>query len=194
GAIKVEKSVAKVNPTLCKGCGTCVVECPAEAISMQNFSDEKLLAQVRQAAASWAKEGRPHAVAFVCNWSYNPDAEGFALPKNAHVIPVKCTGRVDPLLVLRAFLLGADGVLIIGCKEEDCHYVFGSPVAEQRAKQMKEWLEAVGIDPQRLLLEASSVGNEQHLDGVFKNFAAMLENIGSTPLKEALAQTKAAEG
>ena len=194
GAIKVEKSVAKVNPMLCKGCGTCVVECPAEAISMQNLSDEKLLAQVREAAASWAKEGRPHAVAFVCSWSYNPDAEGFVLPKNAHVIPVKCTGRVDPLLVLRAFLLGADGVLIIGCKEEDCHYVFGSPVARQRAKQMKEWLEAVGIDPQRLLLEASSVGNEHHLDGVFKNFAAMLENIGSTPLKEALAQTKAAEG
>jgi coenzyme F420-reducing hydrogenase delta subunit len=58
---------------------------------------------------------------------------------------------------------------------------------------MKQWLEAVGIDPQRLLLETSSVGNEQRLANVFKNFAAMLENIGSTPLKEALTQTKATE-
>jgi len=193
GAIKVEKSVAKVNPILCKGCGTCVVECPAEAISMQNLSDGKLLTQLKETAASWAKEEKPHTVAFICNWSYNPDAEGFAPPTNAPVIPVKCAGRVDPLLVLRAFLLGADGVLIMGCKEEDCHYVFGSPIAERRAKQMKEWLQAVGIDPQRLLLETSSVGNEQNLADVFKNFAAMLENIGSTPLKEALAQTKAAE-
>jgi len=43
GAIKVEKSVAKVNRKLCKGCGTCAVECPALAISMTNFTNDKIL-------------------------------------------------------------------------------------------------------------------------------------------------------
>ncbi|MCW3986579.1 MAG: FAD-dependent oxidoreductase [Candidatus Bathyarchaeota archaeon] len=181
GAIKLEKSVAKVNLILCKGCGTCVVECPAEAITMQNFSDEKISAQIKDAATSWATRKGPQTLAFVCNWSYN--ANGFEWSQDTHVVPVKCSGRVDPLHVLHAFMLGADGVLIISCDSKDCHYVFGSFTAEKRVKQMKEWLQAVGIESKRLQVERCSVGNEQHLSEVLKSFAAKLEGIGSTPLK-----------
>jgi putative selenate reductase YgfK subunit len=186
GAIRVEKSVAKVDPILCKGCGTCAVECPAEAIAMQNFSDEKISVQIKNAAALWATKEKPQIFAFVCNWSYNANADGFEWPQSVYVIPVKCSGRVDPLHVLRAFMLGADGVLIISCDAKDCHYIFGSATAEKRVKQMKEWLQAVGINPERLHMEQSSVGNEQHLDEVLKSFSTKLESIGSTPLKEAM--------
>lgn len=183
GAIKVEKSVAKVNQTLCKGCGTCAVECPAEAITMQNFSDEKISAQLKDAATSLANKENPQTLAFVCNWSY--DADGFEWPRNTHVIPVKCSGRVDPIHVLHAFMLGADGVLIVSCEAKDCHYVFGSHVAEKRIKQTKGWLQAVGITPERLKLEHSSVGNAQHLIEILKSFSSRLGNLGSTPFKEA---------
>ncbi len=181
GAVKVEKSVAKVHPALCKGCGTCVVECPAEAITMQVFSDEKIAAQIRDAAALWTAKKPPQILAFVCNWSYK--ANGFEWPQNINVVPVRCSGRVDPLHVLHALMLGADGVLIISCDSKDCHYGFGSSTAEKRVKQMKEWLQAVEIEPDRLRIERSSVGNEQHLSEVLKSFAAKLEGIGLTPLK-----------
>jgi coenzyme F420-reducing hydrogenase delta subunit len=162
------------------------VECPAEAIAMQNFSDEKISVQIKNAAALWATKEKPQIFAFVCNWSYNANADGFEWPQSVYVIPVKCSGRVDPLHVLRAFMLGADGVLIISCDAKDCHYIFGSATAEKRVKQMKEWLQAVGINPERLHMEQSSVGNEQHLDEVLKSFSTKLESIGSTPLKEAM--------
>ena len=181
GAIKVEKSVAKVHPILCKGCGTCVVECPTEAITMQVFSDEKIAAQIKDAAASWTTKKQPQILAFVCSWSYN--ANGFEWPQNINVVPVRCSGRVDPLHVLHAFMLGADGVLIISCDSKDCHYGFGGSTAEKRIKQMKEWLQAVEIKPDRLRMERSSVGNEKHLSEVLKSFAAKVESIGLTPLK-----------
>ncbi len=184
GAIKVEKSVAKVNSLLCKGCGTCVVECPAKAITMQNFSDKKITALMRTAAASWTAKIGPQAIAFVCSWAHN--SNGFELPQNIHVIPVKCSGRVDPLHVLHAFMLGADGVLIVSCKAETCHYVFGSHITKKRVKQMKEWLAAVGMNAERLRLEYSSVGEEQRLSETLKDFTTKLKATGSTPFKEAL--------
>jgi len=185
-AIKVEKSVAKVHPVLCKGCGTCAVECPAEAITMQIFSDEKISAQIKDAAALWTAKKQPQILAFVCNWSYN--ANGFEWPQNTNVVPVRCSGRVDPLHVLHAYMLGADGVLIVSCDSKDCHYGFGSSTAEKRVKQMKEWLQAVEIEPDRLRMERSSVGNEKYLSEVLKSFTAKLESIGLTPLKEAVEQ------
>ncbi len=183
-AIKVEKSVAKVYPLLCKGCGTCVVECPAEAITMKNFSDTKIAAQIREAAASWTSERGPQALAFVCNWAYNKD--GFEKLQNIYVVPVKCIGRVDPLHVLHTFMLGADGVLMVSCERKNCHYVFGSHIAKKRVKQLKEWLKAVGINPVRLELEYSSVGKDEQLDKAFKDFMSKLENMKATPFKEAL--------
>jgi NADPH-dependent glutamate synthase beta subunit-like oxidoreductase/coenzyme F420-reducing hydrogenase delta subunit len=177
GAIKVEKSLAMVNPLLCKGCGTCAVECPAEAIDMQSLSSRSLLSQVENAASSWTAENKKNILAFICGWSLK--ANGVDTPKNITVIPVKCTGRVDPLHVLRGFNLGADGILVIGCNSKDCHYVFGSPAAEKRIKRIKSWLGAVGVDPDRLRAERSSVEDEEHLRGVFANFTAKVDAMGA---------------
>lgn len=61
----------------------------------------------------------PKIVGFLCNWcSYaGADLAGTSrmkYPANVRVIRVMCTGRVDPTFVLKAFSLGADGVLICG--------------------------------------------------------------------------------
>jgi heterodisulfide reductase subunit A len=183
GAIVVKKSVAKVDPILCKGCGTCTVECPAEAITMQNFSDEKIAAQIKEATASLAPDYGPRILAFICSWSHK---EGCERPQNVRVIPVRCSGRVDPLHILHAFMRGADGVLVLSCEDKDCHYVFGSQIAEKRVKQTKEWLKAVGISPKRLHLLRSSIGKEKDLARILKEFTVELESIGETPFKKAL--------
>lgn len=40
------KTVAKVNPGLCQGCGTCVAFCRSKAIDIQGFSNEEMFAEV----------------------------------------------------------------------------------------------------------------------------------------------------
>jgi heterodisulfide reductase subunit A len=42
----VMKTVAKVNPGLCQGCGTCVSACRTKAIDLQGFSNEQVFAEL----------------------------------------------------------------------------------------------------------------------------------------------------
>ena len=66
----------------------------------------------------------PKLVGFLCNWcSYTAsDLAGTSRMEyapNIRIIRVMCSGRVDPTFVLKAFALGADGVMIAGCHPGD---------------------------------------------------------------------------
>ncbi|MBL0175750.1 MAG: hydrogenase iron-sulfur subunit [Ignavibacteria bacterium] len=97
----------------------------------------------------------PKIVAFVCNWcTYTgADLAGTSRLKqepNARLIRVPCTGRIDPVFVIKAFESGADGVLISGCHPADCHYNTGNYHARRRWTLFHNLLDFVGIDSSRL--------------------------------------------
>ncbi len=97
----------------------------------------------------------PKIVAFVCNWcTYTgADLAGTSRLKqeaNARLIRVPCTGRIDPVFIIKAFESGADGVLVSGCHPFDCHYNTGNFHARRRWTLFRSLLDFVGIDPTRL--------------------------------------------
>jgi len=97
----------------------------------------------------------PNIVAFLCNWcSYaGADLAGTSrthYPPNVRVIRVMCSGRVNPLFVLNALQQGADGVLISGCHPGDCHYMQGNYYARRRFTLMRNFLEYLGVEPERV--------------------------------------------
>jgi len=97
----------------------------------------------------------PNIVAFLCNWcSYaGADLAGTSriqYPPNVRVIRVMCSGRVNPLFVMNALQQGADGVLISGCHPGDCHYMQGNYYARRRFNLMRNFLEYLGIEPERV--------------------------------------------
>jgi len=97
----------------------------------------------------------PKIAAFVCNWcTYTgADLAGTSRLKqetNARLICVPCTGRIDPVFIIKAFENGADGVLISGCHPGDCHYNAGNFHARRRWILFKNLLDFIGIDSSRL--------------------------------------------
>lgn len=61
----------------------------------------------------------PKITAFLCNWcSYaGADLAGslrFQYPPNVTVVRVPCSGRVNPMFILKSLFSGADGVLAGG--------------------------------------------------------------------------------
>ena len=101
------------------------------------------------------KQFEPRILAFVCNWcTYTgADLAGTSRLKqqpNARLIRVPCTGRIDPVFIIKAFENGADGVLISGCHPGDCHYNAGNFHARRRWILFKNLLDFVGIDSTRL--------------------------------------------
>ena len=97
----------------------------------------------------------PNIVAFLCNWcSYaGADLAGTSrihYPPNVRVIRVMCSGRVNPLFVMNALQQGADGVLVSGCHPGDCHYMQGNYYARRRFNLMRNFLEYLGVEPERV--------------------------------------------
>jgi F420-non-reducing hydrogenase iron-sulfur subunit len=84
-------------------------------------------------------EFEPQIVAFFCNWCTFTAADlagtsRLSYPANLKIIRVMCTGMVDPKYVLKAFLNGADGVLIGGC------WPWTQPHSEYRSNgSLKTW-------------------------------------------------------
>ena len=188
GAIKVELPSAIVNPLLCKGCGVCAVECPASAITMHHFTHDQISSMIEASLETPFRGDRPKALAFFCNWCAYAGADmagvsRFHYPPTAEIIRVMCSGRVDERHILEAFMLGADGVLIGGCHPNTCHYISGNVKAEKRVANVKRWLEEVGIEPERLMLEWVSAGEGKKLASVMEEFTQRLKKLGPNPFR-----------
>jgi heterodisulfide reductase subunit A len=46
-----EKNVCRVNKALCKACGACVAACFSDAVSLEHFTNEQIVAQMEGALA-----------------------------------------------------------------------------------------------------------------------------------------------
>lgn len=131
----------------------------------------------------------PKIVTFLCSWcGYGgADTAGvsrFQYPPSIRVIRVMCSGRVDSAIILEAFELGADGVLVCGCHPGDCHYSDGNLKAEKRINDLKQILELVGFGSERLRLEWVSASEGAKFASVVKEFTEEITEIGPNPLKK----------
>ena len=100
-------------------------------------------------------EFEPKIVAFVCNWcTYaGADLTGTSRIKyasNVRMIRLTCTGRIDFMLLLKAFENGADGIIVSGCHPNDCHYTAGNFHARRRWIIFRSILDYLGIDIRRV--------------------------------------------
>jgi coenzyme F420-reducing hydrogenase delta subunit len=100
-------------------------------------------------------EFEPKIVAFVCNWCtyLGADLAGttrLEYPPNVRIIRLPCTGRIDFNLIIKAFEIGADSVLVSGCHPGDCHYTSGNYHARRRWILFRELLQALGFDLERI--------------------------------------------
>ncbi len=180
--------VAEINPLLCKGCGTCVPECPSRAIMQWGFTDHQMISQVLEAVESEMPEDEPNIVGFCCNWcSYaGADMAGvgrFQYAPNMRIIRTMCSGRVDPIWIIRAFMEGADGVFVSGCHPNDCHYSTGNQYAKGRVHRLKAAIEEYGIDPRRLRIEWISASEGIKFSLLVNEFTEEIKRLGANPMK-----------
>jgi len=128
------------------------------------------------------KDSKVKIVAFLCNWcSYaGADAAGTARLRQAEdirIIKVPCSGRMNPLFVLKAFSLGADGVLVSGCHPGDCHYSEGNYYARRRLEILKDFLPVIGIDNRRFSYQWVSASEAQKWQKVVNSFVKRIKEI-----------------
>ncbi len=125
-------------------------------------------------------------VGFLCNWcSYGgADTAGVARatqPTDLRIIRVPCSGRIDPLFIVKALLNGADGVLVSGCHPRDCHYSAGNFYARRRLEVLKHFLPVLGIDERRFEYTWVSASEGQRWQQVVTVFTERIHKLGPAP-------------
>lgn len=126
---------------------------------------------------------QPKIVAFLCNWcSYaGADLAGVSriqYPPNIRVIRVPCSGRVNPLFIIKALQYGADGVLVSGCHPGDCHYISGNLIARRKFALLKKFLEYIGVKPGRLNFSWISAAEGEKFSKVVTEVVEKVKSLG----------------
>ncbi len=136
-----------------------------------------------QAEGASAKGFDPLVVAFVCNWCTYTGADlagtsRLQMAPNVRIIRLPCTGRIDPLFIMKAFERGADGVIVSGCHPGDCHYTAGNYHARRRFAVFRDLASFVGIDPNRITFSWVSASEGQKWSDVVNETTDRIMSLG----------------
>lgn len=133
------------------------------------------------------KKFTPRIVVFACNWCSYAGADNAGVSRiqyspNFRIIRTMCSGRVTPGMVLKAFKLGADGVLVSGCHIGDCHYIFGNHRAIENFERTQAIIKTLGLEEGRLRLEWVSAAEGPRFGQLIDEFVGEVTKLGPSPL------------
>ncbi len=127
-------------------------------------------------------------VAFCCHYCAYAAADlagslRLQYPPSVNVVKLPCTGKLDVLIVLDAFEHGADGVMVAGCLEGDCHYQLGNLNAKRRVNYAKRLLQEIGLEPERVrMFNMSSAMAKQWAEAVTE-MDEQIQKLGPSRLR-----------
>ncbi len=133
-------------------------------------------------------EFEPNIIAFCCNWCTYAAADiagtsRIHYPANVRIVRVMCSGMVDPIYVLKAFEMGADGVLVAGCHEVDCHYLNGPVKCDAMFAKLRRVANTLGLEDERLRREMISTSESPIFAQVIEQMVQQLRKLGPSPLR-----------
>lgn len=133
-------------------------------------------------------EFEPRIIAFLCNWCTYAGADlagtsRLQYPPHIRIIRLMCSGALDTAYVLKALLEGADGVLIGGCHPGDCHYQSGNYKARRRVAILKNILDQLGFDEDRIWLRWISASEGQKFADTVREMVTAIKKKGPNPLR-----------
>ena len=135
-----------------------------------------------------SKKFEPKIIAFTCTWCGYPSASLAGVnkveyPPNMSIVRVMCSGSVEPGVIMDAFENGADGIIVIGCLIDNCHYVSGNKKAQERVDALKKLFDIMGLDSRRLRTEWISASERTKFAKTANEFVEEVRSLGPTPIE-----------
>ena len=72
--------------------------------------------------------------------------QGHHLPPQFKTFELPCTGSVNEVLLMENLQNGAAGVVVLGCRRENCKHLDGNLKAERRVARVKNLLSETGAE------------------------------------------------
>lgn len=187
-----EKGTPLLRATRCRRCGVCMGACPERIVSFKDYSVPIITNMIKAVEVPEEFEEKPRILALLCENDAYPalDMVGYHRLQYSpfvRVIPVRCLGSVNTAWIREAISVGFDGVILIGCKygeDYQCHFIKGSELADSRGENIREKLEQMQMENERVELHQLQISEYERLPEIFDNFAELIEEIGMNPFKD----------
>lgn len=165
--------------------------CPERIISFDDYSPEIVSSMIKAVNIPEEWDEKPRLLGFLCENDAYPALDAAGLNRIRHsayirFVPVRCLGSVNVIWLNDAFSRGYDGVLLIGCRSgEDyqCHYMQGSELMETRSKNVREKLQQLALEEERVRLEQLPIDQYHRLPEIIDEFAEEVDMVGLNPFK-----------
>jgi coenzyme F420-reducing hydrogenase delta subunit len=127
-------------------------------------------------------------VIFTCNWNAlrgldEAGKQRLRLPAGIRPLKVNCMGQIGSSIVLKAFEKGADGVMLVACTPEECHYEFGSRRAAELFEEVRKLTGLLGLSEDRLQLVQVGTGESADLVVKLQDFMDRLCTLKEEPIR-----------
>lgn len=141
----------------------------------------------------------PLILAFCCHYcAYSAaDLAGsmrLQYPSNIRVLRLPCTGKIEPNQILSAFEQGVDGVMVAGCLEGGCHFLEGNLRARRRVERVKQLLQEIGLEPERVEMFNLSSAEGSRFADIAKEMSERIRRLGPSPLRARPSDVKLSSG
>ena len=173
-----------VNPDLCGACGICAGSCPSSnpfrtprgelktGIDMPQFGVDEMRHQTREAINLMSSDVK--ILVFGCEHGLNVNRLDSEYSKGIKLI---CSGMLPPTLVEYALKQGADGVMVAGCRQNDCYFRFGNRWTRERfAGERKPALRG-RADRERILVHGGAETDKNEIEADLKTFRQKLISL-----------------
>ena len=186
-----EKGNPLPQPTRCRRCSVCMGACPERIISFKNYNIAMIGDMIKSINVPEEYDEKPRIVIFACENDAYPALDMVGLRRMTYnawvrVIPVRCLGSLNLVWIADSLSKGIDGVFLLGCRHGDnyqCHFMKGSELAEIRLSKVKETLDRLVLESDRVRFEMVSIVDYNTLPALLDEFAAKLGEIGPNPYK-----------
>lgn len=126
-------------------------------------------------------------ILFLCNWApwscYLGMGENkIPLPEEIKIIRVMCVSRIIPSYILKSLSMGADGVMIASCMDDNCHNLFGPSVIKDHITNTLEIMELLGLKKERIALKKFLPHENEKMAKEVEDFLIQIKKLGQTSI------------
>jgi F420-non-reducing hydrogenase iron-sulfur subunit len=112
-----------------------------------------------------------------------PEEISRAWVEGIQIIETPCSGKVDPIYLLKAFEKGADGVVVLACDQRLCSTIEGARRIHKRVERTQRLLAEAGIEPERLVLRVVRRPSLRSLEALFARIKETIAELGPSPVR-----------
>ena len=103
---------------------------------------------------------------------------GYRLPASVRTFEMACTGRVSEPILMESLLDGAAGILVVGCRKDNCKFLDGNVRAEKRVSRVCTLLHDAGIGGK--MVEMHLTAPDEGI-GLYRAVRGFCEKVAQNP-------------